>query len=344
MTDRSRRAILRGVSLAGAAGLGAAAGVGTHALVSDGELFEANGLSSGSLDLQVAAETEAGGEVSHSPPQDGAFPSSFVEESGVAVDFPTIDPSDGKHSGSTTIAFKVCDNPGRVWLRAESGDADSTLADHLDVELAYASTCGVGGDTVYEGSLAGLLDALAHGVRLGVGCRELGKVELRGDHLMVEADGGANESLHVDDVPGELTLDGPDGPVTVEVTELHWKDEEGDAEVRGVDLASDDVEFCRVDVKGGGGPVAGVETYRSGCASTATELLAGENPGGQPSGLSHFVVFGCGDDDCVGCEPACLTLDWELKKPSEVAGKSLSLDLELYASQCRHTTAENPWN
>lgn len=331
------------MSLAGAAGLGAAAGVGTHALVSDGERFDGNALSSGSLDLQVAAETELDGEVSHSPPQDGAFPSSFAAESGVTVDFPAVDPGGGTPSGSTTVAFRVCDNPGRVWLRARSDDADSALAERLDVDLAYASTCGAASETVYEGSLAGLLDAVADGVRLGGGCRELGKVELDGDRFVAEVDGGGGDSLAIDDVPGELTLDGPEGPVTVAVTGLHWKDEEGDAEVRGVDLASEDVELCRVDVKGGGGPNEGVTSYRPGCDSTATELLAGENPGGQPSGLSHFVVFGCGDDDCVGCEPACLTLDWTLPGAESVAGESLSLDLDLYADQCRHTTSRNPW-
>jgi len=343
VTERSRRAILRGVSLAGAAGLGAAAGVGTHALVSDGETFDGNGLTSGSLALQVATETEANGEVSHAPPQDGPFPSSFLEESSVTVDVPTVDADGGPASGSTTVAFQVCDNPGRVWLRV-TGDADSTLAGALDVELAYASTVGAAHHTVYEGSLAGLFDALEDGTLLGGGCRELGKVELVGDSLVVEAAGGSGDSLPLADVPGELTLDGPDGPVAIEVTGLHWKDEGGDAEVRGVDLASDGVEFCRVDVKGGGSPDDGVETYRPGCASTATGLLAGENPGGQPSGLSHFVVFGCGDADCVGCEPASLAFDWTLPNPKAVAGASLSLDFELHARQCRHTTPENPWN
>jgi hypothetical protein len=343
VTDVSRRAVLRGVSIAGAAGVGAAAGVGTHALLSDGERFQGNALSSGSLDLQVAAETELDGDVSHSPPQNGPFPSTFAEESGVTVDFPTIDPGTGEPSGSTTVAFRVCDNPGRVWLRALSADADSALAEALEVELAYASTCGAATTTVYEGSLSGLLDALSDGVRPGGGCRELGKVELEGGSFVVEAEGGGGDSLAVDDVPGELTLDGPEGPVAVEIAGLHWKDEEGDAEVRGVDLASVDVEFCRVDVKGGGGPSEGIETYRPGCDSTATGLLAGENPGGQPSGLSHFVVFACGSADCVGCEPACLTLDWTLPDPGAVAEESLSLDLELYADQCRHTTSENPW-
>jgi len=343
VADISRRAVLRAVSLAGATSIGAATGFGTHALLSDGEFFGANDLSSGSLDLQVAAETETDGEVSHSPPQDD-FPSSFADESGVTVAFPEVEPRDGRASGSTTIAFRVCDNPGRVWLRPHAGDADSDLAERLDVTLSYAAHYGGPRATIYDGSLAGLLDAFGDGVQLGAGCRELGKVELDEDTFVV--DDGTRDSLAVADVPGSVTLHGPDGPVTIEVAGLHWTDEgAADAEIRGVDLASESVEFCRVDVKGGGRRSGGVETYHPGCPSAATDLLAGENPGGQPSGLSHFVVYDCPDGDpCVGCDPACLELDWTLPGSPSVAGDSLSLDLELYASQCRHSTSQNPWN
>jgi hypothetical protein len=332
VADISRRAILRGVSLAGAASVGAATGYGTHALLTDGELFEASRLSSGSLDLQVAAKTGA----------DGDFPSSFAAENAITVEFPEVEPNGGPASGTATVALRVCDNPGRVWLRPRSDKGDSKLAERLDVTLSYAVHCGGSDGTIYEGSLAGLLDAFGDGTQLGASCRELGKVEFEGDKFVVETDEGYGGSLLVDKVPGDLTFDRPDGSVTVRIADLHWKDEGSeDAEIIGVDLASDDVGFCRVDAKGG----TDVVTYRPGCASTVDDLFADKNRGDQPSGLSHFVVYDCPDGDpCIGCDPACLELEWELKKPKKVAGESLSLDLELYASQCRHSTSENPWN
>ncbi len=340
MPDVSRRALLRGVTLAGAASVGGAAGVGTHAFLTDGQLFPSNDVASGSLDLQLATLVDSGGEVTTTPEQDSAaFPASFVEEDGVTLSFPDVDPSNGPASGTATIALRVCDNPGRVWLRTDG--APSALADEIDVTLAYEPTCGGADTTFFEGSLAGLLDAFADGIRLGAGgCREVGKVELQGGAFVAEETG---DSLAVGDIPGSLLLD---DSTTVEITGVHWKGD-GD-EVRGVDLATDDIELCRVDVKGGGKPAHagggrgsagndpgdGVVTYRWDCATTATGVFAGTNPGGQPSGLSHFVVYDCvGDDGCVGCEPACLTLDWTLQTPFEAAGESLSFALELFARQ-----------
>lgn len=341
MPDVSRRAILRGVTFAGAASVGGAFGAGTYAYVNDGEMFDSNSIASGSLDLEIATRTESGSSTSYSPDQDGPFPSTFVADSTVTVAFPNIDPAEGQASGSTTVAFRLCDNPGRVWLRP-NGEESGALADALDVTATYAPSCGESGHVFYNGSLAGLFEAYADGVRLGAtDCHELGKVEVQEDpyELVVE---GTGDSLAVDDVPGTLRLDGPDGPVDLEVTGVHWKDD-GD-EIRGVDLAADAFEFCRVDLKGGGSPEEGVVSYWPACTDTATDLLAGRNPAGNPSGLSHFVVYRCsGDERCVGCEPACLTLDWSLRNPRAVAGESLSFDLELFAEQCRHTEPRNPW-
>lgn len=384
MTDISRRALLRGVTFAGAASVGGAAGVGTHALLTDAERFESNSAASGALDLQVATRTTVDGRSSATPEQDGEFPSAYVSESTVTLEFPDVDPSAGSASGSATVAYRVCDNPGRVWLRTD-GDS-SPLADAVGVTVTHQPDCGTDGSTVYEGTLSGFVEAFEAGARLG--CRELGKVELDDGAFVVETDDGSGDSLAVDDVPGSLALDGPDGPVTVEITGVSYKDD--GAEVRGVDLASEDVTFCRVDVKGGGQQNTsggaggggggggsgssdgtggtgsedsdddgtgsgdsgsgtggdpsgdGVETYRLGCTDSATGLTPGENPGGEPSGLSHFVVYAC-PEDCRGCEPACLVVDWTLPDPEPVAGESVAFDLELHASQCRHTEATNPW-
>jgi len=339
MPDVSRRAILRGVTFVGAASIGGASGIGTYALLTDGEPFRSNTMGAGSLDLEIATRTESGAMTTFDPEQEGSFPSTFVPESSITIAFPNIDPTRGRASGSTTVAFRLCDNPGRVWLRL-NGPELSPLTDAMEVTVTYAPTCSGSGDVLYEGSLSGLFDAYADGTRLGANCRELGKIELEADPdaFVVEETG---ESLAVDDVPGTLTLEGPEGPVNVEITGLHWKDD-GD-EVRGVDLQADAFGICRVDVKGGGSSDEGVVPYRPDCAATATDLVTSTNPGGQQSGLSHLVVFGCSDSACVGCEPACLTLDWQLPKPTDLAGESLSFDMELFAKQCRHTNPSNPW-
>jgi hypothetical protein len=336
--DVSRRDLLRGASYAGVASLGAVTGVGTHALLTDTELFPGTTATAGTLDLQIATRTVSNGETAFEPSNSGdPFPSAFASESSVSVAFSDVDPT-GSASGSVTIAMQVCDNPGRVWIRTRGQSSD--LADAVDVTLSYAETCGGESTTHFEGSLSGLFDHLAGGVQVNGGCRELGKVEVQGGDLVVE---GGGDSLAIDDIPGDLTFQGSDGPVTVTVTGGHWKD---DGELRGVDLQSSGVDLCRVDVKGGGkqtGSADGIERYRFDCASEATELLAGENPGGQPSGLSHFVVYTCGDRECIGCDPACLTLDWELAGGQRYADESLAFNFDLFAEQCRNEEAENPW-
>lgn len=338
MPDVSRRTILRGVTYAGAASIGGASGAGTYTFLTDGEAFRSNSMGAGSFDLEVATRTEFGGTTTYDPKQEGSFPSTFVRESSITVAFPSVDPNQKRASGSTTVAFRLCDNPGRAWLRLD-GDS-GPLADSMDVRLTYTPTCGESGNVLYEGSLAGLFDAYDEGARLGANCRTLGKIELQEDPdaFVVEETGS---SLAVDDVPGTVTLDGPDGPVDVEITGLYWKD--GEDELRGVDLRADGFEFCRVDVKGGGSPNRGVETYRPDCTATATELVTGSGPNGRPSALSHLVVFECSKQPCLGCEPACLTLDWTLPNPRHLAGESLSFDMELFARQCRHTNPTNPW-
>lgn len=339
MPDLSRRAVLRGVTVAGAASIGGASGVGTYAYLTDGEVFRSNTMGAGSLDLEVATRTEVGSTTSYEPEQDGSFPATFVPESTISVAVPNVDPTRGPVSGSTTVAFRLCENPGRVWLRLRGGES-GPLAGAMAVTLTYTPTCGESGERIYDGSLSGLFEAYANGVQLGRRCRELGKIELEEDpyEFVVE---GTGDSLAVDDVPGTLTLDGPDGPVALEITGLYWKDD-GD-EIRGVDLRAPEFGLCRVDVKGGESPEEGVVTYRPDCTATATELVVGETAGGQPSGLSHFVVFACGEERCVGCDPACLTLDWRLQNPRKVAGEQVSFDVELFANQCRHTDPRNPW-
>lgn len=374
MTDISRRAILRGVTLVGAASVGGAAGVGTHALLADEEVFASNSVASGSLDLQVATRTEADGDTSHAPEQDGTFPSTFAGESTVTVVFPDVEPGDGAASGSATVALRACDNPAWVWLRTDGEHSD--LADAVEVSVSYADDCGGDGSSLYGGTLSQFLEDFEGGVRLATGCTELGKVELEGGTFTVD---GSGDSLDVEDVPGTLVVESDDDDVEIAIEAVHTKDDDGDAEVIGVDVAPEDVSLCRVDVKGGGqqqtpgngsgggngggsggngngsgngdngngdggaDPSDGVETYWLDCAAAAADLLAGDTPSGNQSGLSHFTLYACRDETCVGCEPECLTLDWSLPDPESVAGESMSFDLDLHAIQCRHTEATNPW-
>lgn len=370
MPDISRRAVLQGLTLTGVASVGAGMGVGTYAYVSDEEVFRSNVLRSGSLSLEIATLMEYDGTSLATPEQDPeAFPTRFTSDRTIEIPVPEID-SRGPVRGTTTVAFRACENPARVWLRADG--ERSALAEALHVNVVYSRRCGTTGTTIYDGALAGFFDQFGSGGLLG-GCSTLGKVEVEDGSFVVETEDGTGDSLSVpEDIPGELTIDGPDGPTTVRITDVYYKDEtDDDAEVIGVDIASSDVEFCRVDVKGGGkqptpgsgrdggnkssggsssdgGSSSGLDsdggivTYWPDCSGTASELLAGETPAGTQSGLSHFTMSVC-NDHCVGCEPACLVFDWRLDGPASVAEESLRFDLELFANQCRNTEPTNPW-
>ncbi|MEF8894514.1 hypothetical protein [Halodesulfurarchaeum sp.] len=371
MPDISRRAVLQGLTLTGVASVGAGMGVGTYALVSDGSTFRSNVLRSGSLEFEIATLVEYDGTNFARPEQDReTFPTRFTSDRTIELPVPEID-SQGPVRGTTTVAFRACENPARVWLRADG--ERSALADALQVNVVYSSRCKTSGTTIYDGPLAGFFDQFGSGGLLG-SCSTLGKVEVNDGAFVVETEAGTGDSLSVpENIPGELTFDGPDGPTTIRITDVYYKDDsDDDSEVVGVDIASSDVEFCRVDVKGGGkqptpGSGAGgknkssdkpssgggsstgrdsddgIVTYRPDCSGTASGLLAGETPGGTQSGLSHFTISTC-NNTCLGCDPGCLVLDWRLDDPASVAEESLRFDLELFANQCRNTKPTNPWS
>lgn len=388
--------------MAGAATVGGAAGVSTHSYLADGELFESNSVEAGSLELEIATCSEFEGEETYDPPLPSGeeFPARFVQGSTVSVEFPDIDTQNGAASGSTTFAFRSCDNPGRAWFRAYSealSDGEqSALADALQVELTYASPCGAEGTSLFEGSLTEFLDQFGGGVRPRENCTSLGKIEVveadeNGDDVETFSVEEGNSSLSVDQVPDALTLETDNGEVDVVIEEPVHRN--GDGEVIGVDLYCEDTGFCRADVKGGGkqdtqgdntgsgsgggnggggsgggggnggnggggggnggnggggggdsaDPSDGVKTYALGCTSEPTGLIAGDNPAGKQSSLSHLELYGCGAETCLDCAPDCLTLDWELPDMEGLAGEELSVTLELRARQCRHTEASNPW-
>lgn len=144
MTPVTRRQLLAGITAAGAAGT--LSGVGTAALLADRETLAA-GVESGRVELRVDA---------------GNGPTDAVGGP-VELPFPALDAGD---SGSIELAFTVPDeagvNPAYLWLRVGCGAA-SGLGDQLAVTLSRADGAA---ETLYDGDLEGLIDALAGGIPL----------------------------------------------------------------------------------------------------------------------------------------------------------------------------------
>ncbi len=132
----TRRELLAGV--AGATGLGAAAGTGTAALVSDRSVFDSQ-LTTGSLDLRVDRVT---GETTGSSQGTVAVPVELTAEDPTQVVDLTVSLPDGGDA-----------NPAFAWVRSRCPQ-DGDLASKLDVTLRYAS-CDA--DCIlYSGPLSGL--------------------------------------------------------------------------------------------------------------------------------------------------------------------------------------------
>ncbi|MEZ3117181.1 hypothetical protein RYH80_14795 [Halobaculum sp. MBLA0147] len=331
-SDHSRRRLLRSLSVAGT--LGFVGGAGTYAALSDEAVVEGNALQSGALDLEVAATGADGG-----PP---APPTTFSDETVVTVPFDDVRRGD---TGGATIAVRSCDNPGRVWLRTH-GAVDSPLATATRVELVSRVPCDGSSESVlYEGTLAGLSDALSDGLLLGRDTTATATVEYESGQFIVESEDGSDGEVRSRDPP-QFAFDTPDGEVVVELRNVQTK--EGD-EIVSVDaVVLDGGTLDAVSVTGGGGP--GVDrTVRydpSGCRRRLTDLQPPENPNNDTRfELSNAVFEFCGSAVCLECPPGCLELTWELPTdaPDAVTGETAELVVEFSARQCRHTTPRNPW-
>lgn len=154
-SDHTRRELVRTLSAAGL--LGFLGGTGTYAALTDGAIFEGSLLETGALDLEVAA---ASVDDASAPP-----PTGYTDGETVQLSLPGLQPGD---EGVVSVAVRSCDSPARVWLRtplAATGPLAEALAVTLDTQVP--------GDTaerrLFEGSLAGLTDALADGTLLGRG-------------------------------------------------------------------------------------------------------------------------------------------------------------------------------
>jgi len=144
VTPVTRRQLLAGITAAGAAGT--LSGVGTAALLTDRETL-AGSVEGGRVELRVDT---------------GTGPTDAVGGP-IELPFPALDAGD---AGIVAFAFDVPDeaavNPAYLWLRVGCG-ATSGLGDQLAVTLSRVDGRAA---TLYDGDLAGLLDALGDGVPL----------------------------------------------------------------------------------------------------------------------------------------------------------------------------------
>lgn len=144
----SRRQLLR--QLAGVGAVGATAGVGTRALVTESESFVRNSLQSRSLDLEVARKG-SDSSLSTWEPQ----PSAFHDASGVTVDVDGLAPGESR-SLAVGVRNRPCDLPVELWLRV-AGSGDSTLASVVRMRVVLHDECGTAGGFDWEGTVADLL-------------------------------------------------------------------------------------------------------------------------------------------------------------------------------------------
>lgn len=343
----SRRQVLGAATGVGAVGL--SAGAATRAYLLDRSVFSGNRLRAGTLTLELAGETATGGDrVSGFPTDDD-----FENGTAVAVDFPDLEPGD---EGVFTAAYRLCDNPGRVWLRSRLvGAGDTDLEEYLGVGFSTRPDCG-GSEkkTQFEGTLGEFHEAFSGGTLLG--CRYAGKVEYEGGTFSAE-DGTA--SWDGDEETATLEFETDDGEsVVIELRVTETKEGDEEREIVGFDYeVLEGPGVCEVVVAGGADP--GPENrgpkrkyYDYECAREGEGLTTPEKEGEDPGrktdgyyGLSHVEFYVC--DDCQGCPPACVDLTWRFDQnpPEELLGDSLRLELEFLAVQCRHQSEPtNPWS
>ena len=329
----SRRQILGAAT--GVSALGLSVGAATRAYLVDGEVFPGNRLQAGGFTLELAGEGATGTDhVSGFPGDDD-----FAERETIAVEFPDLEPGD---EGVFTAAYRLCENPGRVWVRSRLvGSGDTDLEEYLHVGLSTRPDCGDAKQTQFEGTLGEFNNAYSEGALLG--CRYAGKVEYEGGQLTPE-DG---ERTNTDPYRFEFTTD--DGEtLVIELTNLVWKE---DDEIVGFDYeVLEGPGVCEVVVAGGADPRSGSpgpkqKHYDYRCTRDDRNLATPEKDESTRYGLSHVEFYVCGG--CRDCEPGCLDLEWQFDSnpPEELLNDSLGVELEFRAVQCRHQTEPtNPWS
>lgn len=331
----SRRQVLGAATGLGALGL--SAGAATRAYLVDGEVFPGNRLRAGGFTLELAGTGATG--TSHVLGFPDGDEDDFAERETITVEFPELEPGD---EGVFTAAYRLCENPGRVWLRSRLvGAGDTDLGEYLHVGLSTRPDCGDSKQTQFEGTLREFDDVYSGGVLLG--CRHAGKVEYESGELTPEE----GERTNTDPYRFEFTTD--DGEtLVIELTNLGWNEDDEIIEFDYEVLEGPGV--CEVVVAGGadsgsGSPGPTRKYYDYGCARVGRALTTPEKDGGTRYGLSHVEVYVCGG--CRDCEPGCLDLEWQFdpNPPEELLDDSLRLELEFRAVQCRHQNEPtNPWS
>lgn len=236
--------------------------------------------------------------------------------------------------------------------KAGDDGGSGELQDHLRTRVYYDEGCDGEfneADTKITGGLGNgvLLDG-SDDPEGGQDCEKLGKVEYEdktGEFVVLGPDDGVITRFDVDEDDPSFTLNG----VEITFTDLYFKDEDehDKEEVIGFDFTSSE-ELCKAVVAGGsrrrgghhdgdlwdlswdhddddgkndsdgGNPASLTETYPLGCATSGTGLFAPKEDFLHKEiqyGLSHVTFYRCTGDDrkeCFECEPACVTLEWEL--------------------------------
>ncbi|AUX10388.1 hypothetical protein AArcSl_2773 [Halalkaliarchaeum desulfuricum] len=342
MSDKgySRRQILG--AIAGVGVTGVTAGFATRAYFHDREIFTGNRFQAGALSLELAgAGVEDEDSVTDFPTE-----SDFENGDTVSVTFPELEPGD---EGVFSTAYRLCENPGRVWVRTHLIGAEETeLENYLDVRFASRPDCEPRPegekDILFEGTLGDFHGTYSGGKLLE--CRYLGKIEHdedTGEFYFDDEDEGAVTSQ--DPPVFEFTPDGEDS-VTIELTNVKTND---DREVIEFDYeVTDGPGVCEVTTVGGGDPPGPKRKYYvyEGCRSVDYGLTPPDHDKTDGVyGLSHVEFYACGG--CHGCPPGCLDLEWVFDDdpPEELLDDTLELQLEFRAIQCRHQTEpNNPWS
>lgn len=151
--DYSRRRLLQAIGVTGA--LGAAGGTATGAYLSDWEPFSESLIGTGELTLELATDQASDVESLQSFSEND-----FRTDATIEVGFPGLEPGD---SGVLRVGHRLRDDPGRIWMQAESSSA-TDLGAYIDVELLQRPACDGGESTLlYQGTLDELVTAYANG-------------------------------------------------------------------------------------------------------------------------------------------------------------------------------------
>jgi hypothetical protein len=362
--EPSRREVLAALSAVGAAG---AVTAGTGAVARDVESLSAS-FAAGTLDVELGwLSTRDGAVTSSQPARDSAAAwyadapgfgrEDLVDDPGPVVHLDDLEPGDEGHLSLAVAEFGNC---AWLWL---GGAVAGDLADHVQADLFYDEDCDGGlGDADVRIASGTLTDLFGDGGDLSAGvlldgdrnpgehntaddCTRLGKIE--------RTDGGFEAEDGTTLSPTAFRFDTGDGPVTVELTQLHYKGSGDDREIVGFDARTSGGGLCRVDVKGGPDTVTyGPADLGGDCVTAASDLYAPTNPGGKQAAVSNATFYACdpGDDPEPNCfapgEVHCLGLRWRLPKPlpPDAEGTSAEFGVTLAASQRRHDDPDNPFD